>query len=226
MTIRENIIQLRRIFDITQEELASIAGVSRGAVSQWEGGFSEPRMGSIQKIADHFGLYKSNLIEDGGMDLIDPVSKKPFSRVIENALPVIGMPMGYVPLLGRVHAGKPVEPDVFDGEMVLIPQFLIDDDPDCYALTSEGDCMNKVYPVGCIIIVSPRKQPQNGSVAVVTIDGVETVMRRMYRTPNTLVLSPDSYNPEHKDIVITSDDERTVEFGGKVVWFQASKEME
>jgi len=67
MGIRENIIRLREEHDLTQEQLAKIAGVSRGAVSQWEGGFSEPRMGSIQKMADHFGLSKSNIIEDNGM---------------------------------------------------------------------------------------------------------------------------------------------------------------
>ena len=50
MTIRENIIKLRGIYDITQADLAEIAGVSRGAVSQWEGGFSEPRMDRIERI--------------------------------------------------------------------------------------------------------------------------------------------------------------------------------
>lgn len=39
MAIRENIIKLRDKYQITQEQLADIAGVSRGAVSQWEGGF-------------------------------------------------------------------------------------------------------------------------------------------------------------------------------------------
>lgn len=39
MAIRENIIKLREMNQITQEQLAEIAGVSRGAVSQWEGGF-------------------------------------------------------------------------------------------------------------------------------------------------------------------------------------------
>lgn len=35
MAIRENIIKLREMNQITQEQLAEIAGVSRGAVSQW-----------------------------------------------------------------------------------------------------------------------------------------------------------------------------------------------
>ena len=86
--------------------------------------------------------------------------------------------------------------------------------------------MNRVYPEGCLIAVSPNRRPQNGSVAVVTIDGGKTVMRRMYKTQNTLVLSPDSYNPENVDIVITREDEHTVEFRGKVVWFQAREELE
>lgn len=221
MSIRENIIQLRKIYGITQEELAKIANVSRGAVSQWEGGFSEPRMGAIEKIVAHFGLRKSHIIEDGGMNDIDPVTKKP--KIHSN---VQGMAMGSVPLLGSVHAGKPQDPDTYDGETVKIPQFLIDSDPECYALEAEGDCMNKVYPEGCTIAVSPNKEPMNGSVAVVSIDGREAVMRRMYRTPNTLVLSPDSFNPDHDDIVVTSETEHTIEFLGKVVWFQAREEMD
>lgn len=227
--IRENIIALRSLYDITQEELAGIAGVSRGAVSQWEGGFSEPRMGAIQKIADHYNILKSNIIEDGGMDLIDPVTKKPRCERPSYAKKAIGMEMGYVPLRGRVHAGPFTYPENLEDreELVLAPQFLIDADPDLYACEVEGDCMNKVYPEeNCIIFVSPNKEPQNGSIAVVTLDGCDALVRRMYRTPRTLVLSPESWNEEHSDIVITQESDHTVEFGGKVVWFQAGREME
>lgn len=72
MGIRENIIKLRKQHELTQEELAKIAGVSRGAVSQWEGGFSEPRMGAIQRIADHFQIKKSDLIEDAPSQALTP----------------------------------------------------------------------------------------------------------------------------------------------------------
>ena len=70
MGVRENIIKLRKLTDVTQQELANIAGVSRSAVSLWEIGDSEPRMGAVQAMADHFGLRKANIIEDGGMDSI------------------------------------------------------------------------------------------------------------------------------------------------------------
>ena len=68
MGVSENIIKLRRLTGVTQQELADIAGVSRSAVSLWEIGDSKPRMGAIQSLADHFGIRKANIIEDGGMD--------------------------------------------------------------------------------------------------------------------------------------------------------------
>lgn len=67
MAISENIKLLRERYRLSQKDLALIAGVSDKAVSTWERGLKEPRMGAIQKIADHFGIKKSNLIEDGGI---------------------------------------------------------------------------------------------------------------------------------------------------------------
>jgi repressor LexA len=209
-TIAENIKRVRtRTANMTQAEFGKLAGVSSMAVSQWENGRAVPRMGAVERIAAALHISKSEIVDE---------FKAPNLASAMN--------MCAVPLRGRVHAGKPVEPDTFDEETALIPSFLLKEDPDTYALISEGDCMNRVYPEGCLIAVSPNRQPQNGSVAVVTIDGEETVMRRMYKTPNTLVLSPDSFNPANVDIVITKEDERTVEFGGKVVWFQAREELE
>ncbi|MFV0498403.1 MAG: helix-turn-helix domain-containing protein [Candidatus Fimivivens sp.] len=40
-----------------------MVGVTDGAVSNWEQGVNTPRMGSIQKIADYFGVMKSDIIE-------------------------------------------------------------------------------------------------------------------------------------------------------------------
>lgn len=67
MGISENIKSLREQYGLSQKELGQIAGVSDKAVSTWEQGIKEPRMGAIQKIADHFGIQKSNIIEDNGL---------------------------------------------------------------------------------------------------------------------------------------------------------------
>ncbi len=64
MSIGKNIRKLREEHGLSQEEFGKIAGVSDKAVSTWENDTKIPRMGSIQKIADYFGIKKSDLIED------------------------------------------------------------------------------------------------------------------------------------------------------------------
>jgi transcriptional regulator with XRE-family HTH domain len=67
-----NIKKLRERYDLTQQELAEIAGVTNKAVSSWESGNSEPRMGAIEKISKKFGIKKACIIEDGGMEVNFP----------------------------------------------------------------------------------------------------------------------------------------------------------
>lgn len=68
MGISENIKILRERYGLSQKELGQIAGVSDKAVSTWEQGLKEPRMGAIQKLADYFCIRKSDIIEDGGLE--------------------------------------------------------------------------------------------------------------------------------------------------------------
>ncbi|WP_082034284.1 helix-turn-helix transcriptional regulator [Cohnella kolymensis] len=70
MGIKENIKRIRDMYGLTQQDLADIAGVTNKAVSSWESGLAEPRMGAIEKMAVRFGIKKSNIIEDGGMEEI------------------------------------------------------------------------------------------------------------------------------------------------------------
>lgn len=58
MGVAENIKMIRDMFDVTQRELADIAGVTENAVSKWENGYSEPRMGAVERIAACYGLKK------------------------------------------------------------------------------------------------------------------------------------------------------------------------
>lgn len=215
MGVAENIKRLRTERDLTQEEFGKIADVSAMAVSQWENGRAVPRMGAVQRIADYFGIKASNIIDDE-------------SPRLPNVRPAAGMPMGYVPLKCRVHAGAPVAMEILDerGDMVLCPQFLIDRYPDIWAGQSEGDCMNNVFPENCIYFVTALKPHQNGRPEVWTIDGSDTVARRVFQTSETLLLSPDSTNPANKDIIIRADDDHYASYDGAIVWYQSNGEVE
>lgn len=215
MGLKENIKQLRTDRNLTQMQLAEALGITRSAVTQWESGWSQPRMGMVEQLARFFNVPVSTIIGD---------ELKPAT----GARPVTGMAMGYVPLRCRVHAGTPVAMEILDerGDMVLCPQFLIDRYPDIWAGQSEGDCMNNLYPVNCIYFVTALKPHRNGQPEVWTIDGVDTVARRAYKTSETLLLSPDSTNPENKDIIIRADDDHYAEYDGAIVWFQSNGEVE
>lgn len=63
MSISDNIKKIREDYNLTQQQLGAIAGVSDKAVSKWELGTAEPRMGAVQKISDHFGIPKSRIID-------------------------------------------------------------------------------------------------------------------------------------------------------------------
>lgn len=216
MSIADNIKYIRQRAGLTQEEFGKIADVSYMAVSQWENGRAVPRMGAVQRIADHFGLTNSQVI--------DGIDAKP--RVIpDNAIFPVKSEYASRPLLGRVHAGNAQEPDILEEEMPL-PKPVADRHPNSYFLRVEGDCMNNIYPEGCHILIDPDIEPTNGSIAVVSINGEDYVMRRLFRGANVLVLSPDSTNSTHEDIVINNSDDYEIKFVGTVVWFQAAKELE
>ena len=62
--ISDKIKTLREQNSITQADLAKAIGVTTSAVSAWEKGINEPRMGAVHKIAQYFNVTKSYLVND------------------------------------------------------------------------------------------------------------------------------------------------------------------
>ena len=213
MSVSTNIKHLREKNDMTQEQLAEKLNVARSTVTQWERGWSNPRMGMIQRIARVFGVSVSEIVSDN--------QNIPDGAISQSA----PTKHAYLPLLGRVHAGDAQEPDVIDAK-IPVPYEVWERHQDGYFLEVEGSCMSKVYPEGSHILVDPMKPPVNGSIAVVKLNDNDYIMRRMYKGANTLILSPESWEEGYTDIVITQSDETTVELAGTVVWFQPKEEME
>ena len=221
MGVPENIDALLVKFDINQDGLARIANVAPSAVSRWRKG-AMPRMSAIKNICDELGLTEDDILSD-----VAGLAAKEHNRIMglpEKAITPTEPRKAYLPLLGKVHAGDAQEPQVLD-ERISLPYEVWERHRDGYFLQVEGQCMSKIYPEGSYILIDPTQRPVNGSIAVVSIDGADYVMRRLYKGSSVLVLSPDSWEEGYDDIVIAGDD-HTVEFVGSVVWFQASGELE
>lgn len=63
MDISRNIKALREHHNLSQSDLAKLLDVSDKAVSTWENGRREPRMGVIEKLASAFNLQISDIVD-------------------------------------------------------------------------------------------------------------------------------------------------------------------
>ena len=224
MGVAENIDALLVKYDITQDNLARIAEVTPGAVTGWRKG-SKPRKEALSNICAYF-----NLVEDDILSSNYGLAAKGHGTVPampQNARPAVGMKMGLAPRLGRVHAGVLTEPETYDeATMVKVPDFILESDPECFVVSSEGDCMDKAFPEGSDLVVSKKKEPRDNSIVIASVDGSDYIVRRLRLTANTMILSPESHNPEHEDIIIRRDSDHAVEIPGVIVWYQSPREME
>ena len=187
MGIPENIDALLVKYDITQDHLARIAGVTSGAISGWRKG-STPRRRNVQAICDYFGLSEDDILSSSA-----GLAAKEHGRFPSNRIPVKGVPMGRVPLVGNTHAGKACLPEELDE----FPEV-------------DGDCLDRVCPPGMVAVVQPGVAAHSGDVVVATIDGSDSIMRRMTVINGDLILSPESHNADHENMYIAAQDDRQV----------------
>ena len=58
---KDNLVQLRKMRSLTQEDVAEVAGVSRQAVAKWESGETVPDLEKCRLLADAFGVSLDDL---------------------------------------------------------------------------------------------------------------------------------------------------------------------
>lgn len=221
MGLPENIDALLVKFDINQDALARVAGVSPSSVTRWRNG-AQMRKEPLEKLCDYFNLTEDDLLSDRY-----GLAAKEHGRsyaLPKGAMPIYSSSEVTVPLrtLGHVHAGALTDEE--EGEQrVEVPASVCARHPHAFALTVDGRCMDRVIPEGAHVLVDPDREPSNGSIAVVETDAYQAVMRRWYRGSSTLMLTADSHE-EQEDMVFGPDD-GPVRVVGTVVWWQSAEEM-
>lgn len=181
MKIADTIKTLREINNLTQEELGKIAGVSFQAVSSWERGEREPRMGAIERMAKHFKLRKSDIIEGTcfaqARDIPVPDNIFPLRRRM-------------IPVLGNVAAGEPIWAEEEYDEFV-------DDNGTAeadFALRVKGDSMAPLILDGDFVYIKKQEDVRDGQIAAVLTDDSAT-LKAVYHVANGLQLL--SLNPAY-----------------------------
>ncbi len=203
MSIPENIKKIRERFDLTQDELGEIAGVSGGAVSTWERGTAEPRMGAVQKIADQLNISKSEIVDD----IPEHASESAAVRIH---------------VYGSVPAGIPLEAveDIVDWED--IPSEWIAGGKEFFGLKVSGDSMSPEYLDGDTIILRKQDDCENGDDCVVYVNGYDATFKRVIKKIDRIILQPlnSKYEPIICDYV---GEEESVKIAGVVVELRRKK---
>lgn len=180
MPIGDTIRYLRESHGLSQTELGEIAGVSDKAVSTWENNLKFPRMDPIERMANYFGISKSDIIEGTVVPGIH--DKKNSTRI---------------PVVGSVAAGIPTEAveDIVDWEE--IPNAMAQRG-DYIGLKVKGKSMEPRFIEGDTVIVRRQPDVESGEIAIVFVNGDEATMKKVLKQPNGITLiafNPAVYEP-------------------------------
>lgn len=201
--ISKNIQKILDEYDLNQNELAKIAGVSESTVGKWVLMKSSPRMGTIQKMADHFNLPKSYILEE---------EEKPLSfNMFEYNYYPVGVAAGLPENISSTNAEKISIPDSIMGKWA--------GQDDIMVMRINGQSMNKTMPDQSLIAVKPtRLENLNDGDIVVYSDDHEYSVKRMYKQDGHIIFRPHSTDIRFTDYIVSTKNENLVIYGKVVVY--------
>ena len=191
--------KLREEKAISQQKLADIIKVSRSTIAMWETGASEPDNSMLKKIADYFNVSVDYLL---GRD-----TQKSKKGVL-------------IPVLGRVVAGIPIDAieEILDYEEITQEMA---NSGEFFALKIKGDSMMPRIQENDVVIVRKQSQVDNGSIAIVLINGNEATCKKVQYNEKGVALI--SYNSSYTPMFYTKEECLTLPVAviGKVVELRA-----
>ena len=199
MDIGTYIKTLRVQNNLTQEELGKLVGVQRAAVQKWESGVTQNlKRTTIQKLAEYFHVSPSSFIDRSPME----------SHGIK------------IPVLGYVRAGIPIEAveDVLDYEEIT-PEMASQGEH--FGLRIKGDSMEPKFSEGDVVIVRKQSDVDNGSIAVVLVNGNEATVKKIKKSKDGIALIPTNPSYDIKFYNNAEAESIPVSVIGKVVELRA-----
>ena len=152
--------------------------------SDWVNAKTYPRIDKIEKMAQYFGIEKSDLIE----------KRKRTASTTTSIL---------IPVLGRIVAGEPIDAitDIIDYEEIT-PRMA--QKGKHFALVVKGNSMEPTLQEGDVVIVRQQPTVENGEIAIVLVNGNEATVKEVKEAPagitlighNVAVYTPHFYTRE------------------------------
>ncbi|OUM84911.1 helix-turn-helix domain-containing protein [Parageobacillus thermoglucosidasius] len=202
---------LRTSMNLTQEGLAKALNTkygtnfNKGMISKWENDKEEPRIDSVRYIADFFGVSLDEILglKDNEVNIYEVVEND-FSNIVN------------LPIVGTIAAGQPILAEQnIEGYMPILSSFL-NKHKEYFYLKVKGNSMNLEFPEGSYVLVERTSTVENGSIAVVLVNGYEATVKKVSINKNIITLIPMSSDPYYQPQIydITKDEIKII---GKVV---------
>ena len=200
---------LRVSREITQEQLASMLGVSRSAVGMYETGGRQPDFEMMETIADIFNVDMDYLMGRSPVERKHPLTPPANKPIPKGFVP---MPeMAQVPLIGSIACGTPILAQQNIEKIVDVPENIRCD----FSLICHGDSMEGAgIHDRDVVYIRIQPEVENGEIAAVRI-GEEATLKRVYYQNGTLTLMPA--NAAYAPMVYTGPELNNVQIEGKAV---------
>lgn len=197
--------ELRLRMGITQDELGSMLGVKKAAVSKYENEKIGIPAAVLNRLMDIFNVSADHLLCRDGSSALPGIMRE---RIRESGGPGDAV---MIPMVGMVHAGEPMlaEENITDYIPVAAGEVY---DGDYFFMEVVGDCMTGDFIAeGASVLVKKDVQLRDGQIYVVRL-GDEVMLRRVKRIKKSIALIPS--NPAYDPMIVSDGD---LEIIGRVV---------
>lgn len=195
-TMSDRINQRLKALKLRSSNLTTATGASKGTVSQWVNGGTEPSAKYLSKLAEVLGVTERWLTNGGLVE-----------ETASNAYPGPDI-RRRVPLLSSVQAGHWKE--MVEGNLDEVTEWIETTakvSPLAFSLRVAGDSMSSPpgtgisLPDGSLVIVDPSIEPVSGKIVVARLNGSSesTIKKLVIDGPNVYLMP---LNPAYRPIQI------------------------
>ena len=182
-----------------QKEVAKELGYNPTTFNTWCVGKIVPSAGKVQRIADYFGIGKSDLLDDKSTLIGKPRT--------------VGV---VIKVLGRVAAGLPIEAV----EHIIDTEEITEDmakTGEFFGLQIHGDSMEPRMYEGDVVIVRQQDDAESGDIVIAMINGNDATCKRLTKYAGGITLS--SLNAKYQPMTFSNEEiiNKPVRIIGKVV---------
>ena len=181
----ENLKNLRKSKGYSMDTLTELYNkrfggkLNKSTISRYENNRQEPIFTVVKNFAELFEVTTDYLTGTGL-----PPEAVPYNPVIHK-IPILGYISAGVPLYAEEHIEGYTYTEHNSGA-------------EYFALRVKGDSMNAAkINNGDILVVRCQEEVENGEIAVVMVNDNDATVKRFRREGSIVMLSPQSYNPEH-----------------------------